>query len=194
MRLAEMPHSRIPVASGSVDEIIGIVQARDLVSALIAGETIDLRALTRDAPVVTDRMDAMDVLGVLRAAEVPVALVHDEYGHFEGLVTPADLLAAIAGAFASDQDDDRDPPIHEREDGSFLLSGSCAADVMAERLCFALPEDRDYATVAGYALSVLRHLPKVGETFRDREWKFEIVDIDGRKIDKVLAVRVDGKR
>ena len=194
MRLAAMPHSRIPVANGSVDEIIGVVQARDLVAALIAGETIDLRALTRDAPVVTDRMDAMDVLGVLREAEVPVALVHDEYGHFEGLVTPADLLAAIAGAFASDRDEDSDPPVHEREDGSFLLSGSCAADVMADRLGFALPEDRDYATVAGHALSVLRHLPKVGEVYRDRDWTFEIVDIDGRKIDKVLASRVTGRR
>lgn len=186
-RLIEMPHSRMPVAEGSVDEIIGVVQARDIVAALIGGRAIDLRALMRTAPVVPDQMDAMDALGTLREADVPMAFVHDEYGHLEGIVTPADLLAAIAGDFVSDQDGDTDPPLIERDDGSWLISGSLSADVLADRLGIALPDDRDYATSAGFALSVLKHLPKVGETFTHGGWRFEIVDMDGRKIDKLLA-------
>jgi putative hemolysin len=189
-QLAAMPHSRMPVANGSIDDIVGVVQARDVVTALIAGDAIDPRALMRAAPVVPDQMDAMDALQALRDAEVPVALVHDEYGHFEGIVTPADLLAAIAGAFASDQDEGTDPPLVEREDGSWLISGSLPADMMAERLELTLSEDRDFATAAGFALSVLRHLPTVGEHFTSGAWRFEVVDMDGRKIDKLLASRI----
>jgi putative hemolysin len=185
--LAGMPHSRMPVAEGSVDRIIGVVQARDIVAALLAGRSIDLRVLMRPAQVVPDQMDAMDALGVLRDADVPMVFVHDEYGHFEGLVAPADLLSAIAGDFASDHDGASDPPLVERADGSWLISGSLPADALAERLGINLPEDRDYATTAGLALSVLRHLPKVGETFRHDGWRFEVVDMDGRKIDKLLA-------
>ena len=134
----------------------------------------------------------MNALQVLRSAEVPMALVHDEYGHFEGIVTPADLLAAIAGSFVSDHGDDHDPPLHEREDGSWLVSGSFAADMLAEKLGFELEEDRDYATVAGLALAVLKRLPDVGDKFRYDGLTFEIVDMDGRKIDKLLIHRKQG--
>lgn len=185
--LQAMPHSRLPVAEGSVDNLIGVVQARDIVTAFIAGRPLDLRGLMRVAPVVPDQMDAMDTLNVLREAEVPMAFVHDEYGHFEGLVTPADLLGALAGVFASDQDEDTDPPLVERDDGSWWVSGSVSADTLADQLGLRLPEDRDYATVAGLALSVLKHLPEVGERFAFGGWRFEIVDMDGRKIDKLLA-------
>ncbi|SNS18738.1 putative hemolysin [Sphingomonas laterariae] len=191
-RLLAMPHSRMPVAEGSVDAIVGVVQARDIVSALLDGRAIDVRALMRDAPIVPDQMDAMNALETLREAGVPMALVHDEYGHFEGVVTPADLLSAIAGEFASDQEEGTDPPVVEREDGSWLVSGSAPADMMAERLGITLSEDRDYATAAGFALSVLKHLPTVGEAFDADGWRFEIVDMDGRKIDKLLATSADG--
>ncbi len=189
-RLVATPHTRVLVAEGSVDAIVGVVQARDLVAAMLAGQPLDLRALMREAPVIPDVMESMDALEALRAAEVPVALVHDEYGHFEGLVTPADLLAAIAGDFASDQDLGTDPPLVERADGSWLISGSLAADTLAERLGVDLPEDRDYATAAGFALSLLRHIPETGECFEQDDWRFEIVDMDGRKIDKLLAWRI----
>ncbi len=122
--LAKTPHTRLPVAAGSVDDIVGVLQARDVVAALIEGRPLDLRALARPAPILPDLLDAMDALATLRGAEIPIALVHDEYGHFEGIVTPADLLAAIAGEFRSDVDAGRDPPAVERGDGSWLLSGS----------------------------------------------------------------------
>jgi putative hemolysin len=192
--LLDTPHSRLPVAEGSVDRLVGVVQSRDIVTALIEGRALDLRALMREAPVVPDQMDAMDTLAVLRSADVPIAFVHDEYGHFEGLVTPADLLAALAGAFASDTDAHTDPPLVERDDGSWWVSGSLSADVLSDRLGINLPDDRDYATTAGFALSVLKHLPEVGEIFSFGGWRFEIVDMDGRKIDKLLASEIVRKR
>jgi len=189
-KLVEASHNRIPVAEGSVDRLIGVVQARDVVSCLIAGKEIDLRALMKPAPIVPDQLDAMDAMNVLRDSEVPMAFVHDEYGHFEGLVTPGNLLTALAGKFISSADFDTDPPLVERDDGSWWVSGSVSADAMAENLCISLPEDRDYATAAGFALSVLKHIPEVGERFTWRGWQFEISDMDGRKIDKILASEV----
>lgn len=186
-RLLETPHTRLPVAEGSVDQIVGIVQSRDIVAAMIRRETLDLRQLMRKPPFLPDQIDAMNALEALRQAEVPMALVHDEYGHFEGLVTPADLLIAIAGEFRSDSDIGTDPALVEREDGSYLVSGSMPADQLAEKLGIDLPEDRDYATAAGLVLAVLRHLPRVGEHFDEQGWRFEIVDMDGRKIDRLLA-------
>lgn len=180
-------HSRLPVAEGSVDAVIGVVQARDVVQALFRGDPLNLRALMRPAPVVLDQIDAMDALDTMRAAEVPMALIHDEYGHFEGIVTPANLLAAIAGEFASDTDPDEAPAIVERDDGTLLVAGQTAADALAERLGISLPEDRDYATVAGLALAVFRHLPGEGESFTLSGWRFEVVDLDGRRIDKLLV-------
>ena len=186
--LEEIPHSRIPVAEGSADNIIGVLQTRDLVQALLDGKELNLRELTRAAPVIPDLMDAMDALVVLRSADVPLALVHDEYGHFDGIVTPGSILAALAGAFAHDVEED-EPPLIEREDGSWLVSGAASADLLADRLGVNLPHDRDYSTVAGFALSVLKRLPQTGETFGHDGWKFEVVDMDGRKIDKLLASR-----
>ena len=192
--LRETPHSRLPVAQGSVDNLVGVVQARDIVTAFIDGQALDLRGLMREAPVVADQMDAMDTLAVLRDADVPIAFVHDEYGHFEGIVTPADLLAALAGVFASDAEAGTDPPLVERDDGSWWVSGSLPADALADQLGLNLPEDRDYATAAGFALSVLKHIPEVGERFTFAGWRFEIVDMDGFKIDKLLASEIVRRR
>ncbi len=189
-KLLETPHSRLPVARGSVDDIVGVVQARDIAAALFQGETLDLEQLMRPTKVIHDQIDAMDALEALRVAEVPMLLVHDEYGHFDGLVTPADLLSAIAGEFASDQDIGSEPFVVERDDGSLLIAGSMPADQMAERLGIELGEDRDYATAAGHVLAILKHLPTEGEKFTDRGWRFEIIDMDGRKIDKLLVTEI----
>jgi len=194
-KLIEAPHNRIPVAEGTVDRLIGVVQARDIVSCLLTDRPIDLRALMKPAPIVPDQIDAMDAMTTLRDSEVPMAFVHDEYGHFEGLVTPGNLLTALAGKFLSSVDFDNDPPLVERDDGSWWVSGSLSADAMADALCFSLPEDRDYGTAAGFALSVLKHIPEVGERFTWRGWRFEIADMDGRKIDKLFASEIkQGRR
>ena len=187
--LLETPHSRIPVADGAVENIVGVIQTRDVMAALLEGRPIDLERLCVTAPVIPDLMDAMDALAVLRNADVPLALVHDEYGHLDGIVTPGSILAALAGTFAHDIEQGEEPPLLEREDGSFLVSGAANADMLTDRLGLRLPADRDYSTVAGFALSVLKHLPETGEKFRHDGWSFEIVDMDGRKIDKLIASR-----
>jgi putative hemolysin len=187
--LLETPHSRIPVADGAIENIVGVIQTRDVMAAQLEGRPLDLRSLCRTAPVIPDLMDAMDALAVLRAADVPLALVHDEYGHLDGIVTPGSILAALAGTFASDVDQGEEPALVERDDGSWLVSGAASADLLTDRLGVNLPDERDYSTVAGFALSVLKHLPETGEKFRHDGWSFEIVDMDGRKIDKLLASR-----
>ncbi len=156
-------------------------------ATLLRGEPVDLEKLVRPVSIVPDQVDAMDALKVLREADVPMLMVHDEYGHFEGIVSPADLLSSIAGEFASDHDLYDEPMVTEREDGSLLVSGQMAIDALAERIDLTLDEERDYATVAGFALAVLRHLPHEGEHFTEQGWRFEIMDMDGRKIDKLLV-------
>nr|WP_129825019.1 hemolysin family protein [Zymomonas mobilis] len=191
--LASMPHSRMPVAIGSVDNIIGVVHSRDIVRVLMRGEKLDIKRLMRPAPIVPDQTTVMAALDSLRLAEAPLGLVHDEYGHFEGVVAPADLLAAMSGHFVSDVEGRNDPSIIEDKEGHYILSGSLSADQMADKLGFELDEDRDYATVAGFALSVLRHLPKIGEYFTSNGWLFEILDITGHKIEKVGVSKADGE-
>jgi putative hemolysin len=192
-RLITTTHSRLPVGDGTIDAMIGVVQARELLTALLANKPLDIKAQTRKAPIIPETVDALDALSVLREAEVPMALIHDEYGHFEGLVTPADILEAIAGVFRADVAQ-HDIYAVERKDGTWLLSGAMPADEMADRLGIVLPERRDYQTVAGLVLSGLRHLPTTGESAELFGWRFEVVDMDGRRIDKVLASRAIAAR
>ena len=187
--LLETPHSRVPVGEGSVNSMVGVLQLREVLAAALAGKPLDARPYVRTAPIVHDQSDALDVLTTLREAQVPMALVHDEYGHFEGIVTPADILEAITGAFRADADAD-EPVLVHREDGSMLVAGYMPADEMADHLGINLPEDRDYETVAGYLLSHFHHLPATGETIDAQGWRFEVVDLDGRRIDKIIASRL----
>lgn len=184
--IARSPHSLLPVADGSADKMLGVVKVREILALLLAGQRVQLRRLIRKAEVVPDQLDAMDALRVLQQSGVGMAMVHDEYGHLEGIVTPADLLTAIAGSFASLQDEGDEPEWVERQDGSLLVSGAMSADAMAERLEIALPEPREFATAAGFVLHMLRKLPVEGECFEEQGWRFEVVDMDGRKIDKLL--------
>lgn len=188
-RLITTPHSRLPVGEGSPDAFIGVVQTRELLADILSGKQLDISSRVRKAPAISELTDALDVLKILRESDVPMALIHDEYGNFEGLVTPADILETIVGVFRSDTGGE-DPLSTERADGSWLLSGSMAVDEMAEKLGITLPAQRGYETVAGFVLSGLQHLPKVGESTELLGWKFEVVDLDGRRLDKVMASRV----
>ena len=186
------PHSLMPVAEGSADRVLGVVKVRDILTRLIAKEPIDLRALMIKTEVVPDQLDAVDALRVLQQAEIAMAMVHDEYGHLDGIVTPVDLLTALVGNFLSDQDGAEGPGVVEREDGSLLVSGSLSADVLADRLGLEYGDDREFGTAAGYALHVLKRLPGEGDYFTDQGWLFEVVDMDGRRIDKLLVSRQAG--
>ncbi|MFQ3594749.1 MAG: hemolysin family protein [Sphingomonadaceae bacterium] len=190
-RLIETPHSRLVLADGAIDRPLGVIQSRDVLAALLEGAPADLGTFMRKAPVVPDVADAMAVLTALRDSGVPMAFVVDEYGHFEGIVTPSDLLAAIAGEFRSSLDEGEEPSVVVRDDGSLLVAGGMAADELAERLGFALDAERDFQTVAGFVLAELEHIPATGEHFDAHGWRFEVVDMDGRKIDKLLVRRLE---
>jgi putative hemolysin len=185
--LSRSSHSLLPVADGSVDKVLGVVKAREVLALLLAGKPVRLQRLMKKPAVVPDQLDAMDALRILQGSGLGMAMVHDEYGHLDGIVTPADLLTAMAGTFASLQDEGDEPELLEREDGSLLISGAMGADAMADRLSIDLPDDREFATAAGYVLYMLKRLPHEGEHFTDQGWRFEVVDMDGRKIDKLLV-------
>ncbi|MEZ5681109.1 MAG: hemolysin family protein [Erythrobacter sp.] len=186
------PHSLLPVAEGSPDKVVGVVKVREILTRLVTGEPVDLAILMKKAEVVPDQLDAVDALRVLQQSEIAMAMVHDEYGHLDGIVTPVDLLTALVGDFVSDQEHGDGPGMVEREDGSLLVSGSLSADVLADRLDIEYGDDREFGTAAGYALHVLKRLPVEGEHFTDQGYRFEIVDMDGRRIDKLLVAREDG--
>jgi putative hemolysin len=179
---------RIPVQSRETGEVLGIITLADAFVAVSKREPLDLRALVQDVPVVSDRTDAFDVLEVLRTATHHLALVYDEYGHFEGLITSGDVLEAITGALAGN--DDTEPAMITRADGSLLVSGWMPADEFCDRL--GLPRDMagDYDTVAGLVLHQMRRLPGLGEGFTGHGHRFEVMDLDGLRIDKVLVTVV----
>lgn len=180
--------NRLPVQDGEADSIIGIIEMKELFEAL-ADDKVELRSLVREAPVVLDTTGALEVLRALRATHVHMALVFDEYGHFEGIITSSDVLEAITGAFQDE--DEEEPAIVTRADGSFLVAGWMQVDEFSHELGIHVPRDADYQTVAGFVLAEMNRLPNVGESFEKGHWRFEVVDLDGRRIDKLLVSRVD---
>jgi putative hemolysin len=189
MSILESAHSCLPVHEGTPDTMLGVVQAKDLLDACLRGEQPDVRSHIRMAPTVPDTINAMDVVDVIKASPVHLALIHDEYGDFVGIVTNADILEAVAGSFGIG-DGLAEQDAVEREDGSWLIAGSMPADEMADRFALPLPGDRDYHTAAGFALHHFGRLPEVGDSFDANGWHFEVVDLDERRIDRLLAHRI----
>ncbi|SNR26612.1 HlyC/CorC family transporter [Paracoccus sediminis] len=173
--------SRLLVRDGTDDEIIGVITLRDLLSTDVA----DLRPLVQEVPVIREGLPALNVIEELKASPAHMLLVYDEYGHFEGMITAMDLLEAIAGDFPEPGDDE--PKAVQRDDGSWLVAGWMPADEFAEMLGVSLPEDRDYQSVAGLVLERAGVLPDVGARVTWSGWQIEVVDLDGRRIDKLLV-------
>ena len=184
--IEETGHSRFVVFENNADNIIGVLQAKDIAAALLRKKSAGLRQFVKQAPIIPDTVDALDVVATLKESEVHFGLVYDEYGHFEGIVTTSDILEAIVGAFREEKRI-ADPQITERADGSLLIAGWAPIDVVMQHLGLPVPERRDYQTLAGFVLDRLRHLPSVGESVEHRGFTFEVVDLDGRRIDMVLV-------
>ncbi|WP_051053272.1 hemolysin family protein [Afipia clevelandensis] len=179
-------HSRLPVFDG--EETLGILQSKDMLDAYLAGETPDIRKLIREAPVIPETLDARDVVAILRDSPVHMGLVHDEYGTFQGVVTTADILESIVGSFHTEQGP-AEPAFVKRDDGSYLVSGWMPALEFARLLDIPLPPSRAYQTCAGYLLDRFGAIPSEGQSVSADGWRFEVVDLDGRRIDKVLATK-----
>ncbi|HXL31256.1 MAG TPA: hemolysin family protein [Bradyrhizobium sp.] len=187
--LANRAHSRFVVFERDRDAAVGIIQAKDLLDTYLSGQTPDARKLVRDAPIIPESLDARDVVSILRDSPVHMGLVHDEYGTFQGVVTSADILEAIVGSFHTEEGP-AEPAAVKRDDGSYLISGWMPAIEFAQLLKVPLPASRQYQTIAGFLLQQFGTIPNVGEHVDALGWRFEIVDLDGRRIDKVLATPI----
>jgi putative hemolysin len=188
--LRKSSHSRFPVFEGNRDHALGIVNAKDMLDGYLSGETLEIRKLIRQAPIVPETVDARDVIAILRDSAVHTGLVYDEYGVFQGIVTSADILEAIVGSFQTGEGP-AEPAFVWRDDGSCLISGWMPALEFADLLGITLPASRPYQTCAGFLLQEFGTIPEVGDKVDAGGWRFEIVDLDGRRIDKVLATRLD---
>lgn len=183
----DYPHSHFPVAQGDADNIVGVVFARDLLAQLLAGKPLDVRAAVRKPLVIFAGVSAVAALEQLRQQEAPIALVVDEYGHVLGMITPVDILETLTGGL-NHGTDDHDPEAVQRADGSWLFDGALALEEVWSYLELRrIPERSDYHTLAGLVLFELGDIPKSGDTFEWNGLSFEVVDMDGHRIDKVLV-------
>ncbi len=182
-------HSRFPVADGSLDEVIGILNAKDLLEQHLTGQVFELQTLVQKPLFVPENTPASRVLELVRESGVHEALVIDEYGGVLGLVTLFDVLEAIVGELPA-QDDSSEPEIVERDDGTFLLDGLLPIDELKDLFDLAdLPEEDKigYQTLGGFIMSQVGHIPTTGQHFEFDGIIFEVVDMDGHRVDKVLV-------
>jgi putative hemolysin len=182
------PHSRFVVCDGSVDNVVGVIQAKDILDRLLGGGELSVSAALRQPMVVPDTITAYDALERLKADPLGLALVMDEYGSFEGVVTAADVLEAIVGDASDTQTDTAadaaDVP------GSIVVDGMMPVDELKERLQLPdLPAEGSYHTTAGLLLALLRRVPQVGDKVVFAGWLFEVQAVDGRRVERVRASR-----
>jgi putative hemolysin len=187
-RIGALPHERLLVCNGGLDDVVGVVQAKELLDAALAGKPLSVAAMTHRAPVLGDGTSVLDAIAILRREPIGLALVVDEYGTLEGIVTAADVLAAIVGEAA---DQVGQPPAGEvvrREDGSLLMDGMMPVDEVKAVLGLSeLPTEGDYHTLAGLVLALARRIPAEGDQVVWGGYRFEVLDMDARRIDKVLV-------
>jgi putative hemolysin len=182
-------HSYYPVARGDLDDLLGITPVKDAWARQASGEPADLLGSLRPAPLVPEGAPATDALEAFKRSGLPVALVIDERGHIEGLLTLRDVLEALVGE-VPEEDQPVEEAIVRRKDGSWLVDGLVAADELKERLGFReLPreEEAEYQTVGGMVMDALGRVPEEGDRFEWEGYSFEVVDMDGQRVDKVLA-------
>lgn len=183
-------HSRFPVCQGDPDNVVGVAQAKDLLDAFLDNKAFSLEGALKPLEVVHDSDPALHVLDVLRHASIHMALVVDAHGSVEGIVTATDILSSILGSL-SEHGEEYEGTILREADGSWLLDGDVAADLAAEKIGCPVMEadDEDYTTIAGFILSKSRSIPTPGEHFEWDGWRFQVVAMQGRRIDKIRVSR-----
>ncbi|MFC0410461.1 hemolysin family protein [Roseomonas elaeocarpi] len=186
-RLREQNANRYVVGDGRVDNPIGVVATKDLLDRILAGEPLSLTDTMRQPMVLPDNLPALDALERMRHDRLGMALVMDEYGSFEGIVTASDLLEAIVGELGGEEAPEPGAAV-ERHDGSLLIDGTMPSDELKARLDLpSLPQEGTYHTVAGLVLALLQRVPREGDRIAWSGWQFEVMDMDGRRVDKVLV-------
>ena len=185
-------HSRFPVVENDLDNVLGIVYAKDLLAQNLGGQPLDLRSLLHPALFLPEGLSVLKVLEALKREQSHIALVTDEYGGIEGIVTPTDILETIVGYIPSIETP-IEPEARQRDDGSWLLDGFLSIDEFKEIFDLkTLPgeEWETYHTMAGFVLSQTQAIPYTGQQFEWEQMRFEIVDMDGRRVDKVLVTPI----
>jgi putative hemolysin len=184
-KIRESGHSRYPVCRNSPDEVLGIVLARDMLAHVLEGKKFDLQTVLRPAPAIHESTTALEALGMVRNTPVHVALVVDEYGSLQGIATMRDITAAIVGTIRETEKHE-EPECLRREDGSWLVDGLIPIPEVKHLIGLAdLPEDQGFHTLAGFVMWQLGRVPKAADKFEWHGWRFEVLDMDGRRIDKV---------
>ena len=191
-RIIESKRSIFPIASGELDDFIGVVQAKDILAVMFSDEEFDVHAIVKEPLVVSEHLETLELLKEFKENQgyVHMALVVDEFGSVEGLITLNDLLEGIVGDIPGIDEED-DPQAIQRADGTWLIDGRYPIDRFKELFDFKDPlpdeEEDNYTTLAGFILSISGTIPDEEDTFECGRFVFEIVDMDGHQIDKVIV-------
>jgi len=185
-KIAECPFSRFPVRQDSLETILGIVKSRDLLVESLSGKEIDLKTLIKPAFFIPETMFASRALELFKEKNTELLLVVDEFGGLQGLLTINDILEEIVGAMEFEE-----PQATQRQDGSWLLDGMLEVDEFKELFEFtALPHEDEYETLSGFMMTSLGRVPQASENFEWNGYRFEVMDMDGRRVDKVLVTKL----
>lgn len=187
-KIVEFGFDRYPVARGRIDNIVGVLDTQELLKGMLEGKPFDIQSAMRTPKVVPDSVGALKAMDSLRASSVHLLAVVDEFGSLEGIVTTSDLTRAVLGVLPGESEGVGET--HQREDGSWLLDGTLSLDEFRDKLQIDVPEDRDYHTLAGLVLALMRRIPQPGDYVEHDGWRLEVVDMDRRRIDKVLASKI----
>ena len=192
-KIRSSPYSRFPVVQGGSQQVIGIVEAKDLLGRCLAGLALDLRAATRLPLYLPNTVSVLRVLDMFKSSGEPMALIVDEYGDLEGLVTPSDILEALVGDIPGSSDADQ--RVVRREDGTWLIDGMVGLDELKQTLGLShlTGEDADFHTLGGYLMARLNRVPMIADRVTADGFQFEVVDMDGRRVDRVLISPVVAK-
>jgi putative hemolysin len=186
------PHAQLLVCRGSIDEVIGIVRKQDLADYFLDGQSPDVEQITRPPLIVHESTTVLRTLDLFRKTPVHTAIVVDEFGALQGIVTRTDLLEAVAGDLPKIDSPAR-AKVTQREDGSYLIDAFVPFSDVMQLIGMAKAPSGDYVTLAGFVLAQLHELPKPGDHFDYDGWRFEVVDMDGRRIDMILVQRQSGE-
>ena len=188
-KIAECPYSRFPVRQDSLETILGIVKSRDLLVDSLSGKQIDLKALLKPAHFIPETMFASRALELFKEKNTELLLVVDEFGGLQGLLTINDILEEIVGAMEFEE-----PQATQRQDGSWLLDGMLEVDELKELFNFTtVPHEDEYETLSGFIMTSLGRVPQPSDNFEWNGFRFEVMDMDGRRVDKVLVTVLPGR-
>lgn len=188
--VSQSHHSRFPVCDDALDRVIGIVQAKDMLSNSWTDQPFDLKSIMRPPLFLPETMSALRALERFKQTGIQEALLVDEFGGIEGLVTLIDMMEAIVGDIPT-AEEIAEPPVVKREDGSWLVDGSIDIDDLKELLEVGeLPDEGDYQTLGGFIVLLIGRLPRAGDRVDWQDYRFEVVDMDGYRIDKVLLSKL----